>query len=368
MTAPDTLPPELAELGELLREDPPAPRRGVGPRARRARGRRLPPAAAPLAVVAPQDRTGALLVPAVGFACVALLVVGLVRRSTTVAAAETSAGVVAERRRGRAAAAPRSARRPPASQPRPPSPARRGRRGSPSSDGRRQPRAGAQRRAHAGRAPARDRASGRRDPAGDRRRRRLRRLLVGGQRRRPGGSFELRIPAPRLQRGARRALAARPRFASGPRRRATSPRSRSPRAAACARRGASARDCCAALADATTRQRDRGVKAAPAHGQRAHRDGSRVGRAGSTTAPRYANVSVALVAERDGRRGRGGDDGRWTPGDALRDAVRVLEVAAGIALIVLALALPLALLGALGGARRPRGSGPRRRERALDMA
>ena len=25
MTAPDTLPPELAELGELLREDPPRP-------------------------------------------------------------------------------------------------------------------------------------------------------------------------------------------------------------------------------------------------------------------------------------------------------------------------------------------------------
>ncbi len=56
MTAPDTLPPELAELGELLREDPPAPRPGVGPRARRPRGGRLPPAAAPLAVGGPQAR------------------------------------------------------------------------------------------------------------------------------------------------------------------------------------------------------------------------------------------------------------------------------------------------------------------------
>ena len=80
----------------------------------------------------------------------------------------------------------------------------------------------------------------------------------------------------------------------------------------------------------------------------------------------YANVSVELVADRRAT-GAAGDDGRWTPGDALADAVRVLEVAAGIAVIVLAIALPLALLAALA-ALLARMLGHRRRERALDMA
>jgi hypothetical protein len=73
------------------------------------------------------------------------------------------------------------------------------------------------------------------------------------------------------------------------------------------------------------------------------------------------------VADRDGSAGPSDDGGRWTPGDALADSLRVLEVAAGIAVIVLAIALPLALLAAIaaGGARLARG---RRRERALDMA
>jgi hypothetical protein len=79
----------------------------------------------------------------------------------------------------------------------------------------------------------------------------------------------------------------------------------------------------------------------------------------------YANVAVELVAERGGA--AAADDGRWTPGDALDDAVRVLEVAAGIALIVLALLAPLALLGGLG-ALTARMLGHRRRERALDLA
>jgi hypothetical protein len=80
----------------------------------------------------------------------------------------------------------------------------------------------------------------------------------------------------------------------------------------------------------------------------------------------YANVSVELVADRRGAAGPV-DDGRWTPGDALRDAVRVLEVAAGIAVIVLALLIPLALLAGLG-AVGSRMLGHRRRDRALDMA
>ena len=62
-----------------------------------------------------------------------------------------------------------------------------------------------------------------------------------------------------------------------------------------------------------------------------------------------------------------GDDGRWTPGDAFADAVRVLEVAAGIALLVLAIALPLAILAGLAVVAA-RVTGRRRRERALDLA
>ena len=61
------------------------------------------------------------------------------------------------------------------------------------------------------------------------------------------------------------------------------------------------------------------------------------------------------------------DDGRWTPREALGDALRVLEVAGGILLVALAVLLPLLLLAvplvllARRGARRGR-------ERALDGA
>ena len=79
----------------------------------------------------------------------------------------------------------------------------------------------------------------------------------------------------------------------------------------------------------------------------------------------YANVTVGLVVDRSS--GAAAGDGSWTPGDALRDAVRVLEVAAGVALIAVAVALPLALLALFGGLAA-RIAGRRRRERALDMA
>src|SRR5688500_18213119 len=76
MTAPDTLPPELAELGELLREDPPRPdpawARELDTRA--AAGFPRPPRRSPWAVLKTHRRA---LVPVVSFACVALLVVGL---------------------------------------------------------------------------------------------------------------------------------------------------------------------------------------------------------------------------------------------------------------------------------------------------
>lgn len=81
----------------------------------------------------------------------------------------------------------------------------------------------------------------------------------------------------------------------------------------------------------------------------------------------FASVAVALLAEdADGIAATEDEDG-WTPGEAARDALAILELAAGIALVALAVAAPLGLLLALGfgsarwGARR-------RRERALDLA
>jgi len=79
---------------------------------------------------------------------------------------------------------------------------------------------------------------------------------------------------------------------------------------------------------------------------------------------RLANYSrVSVTVRGNGKAEQGG--GTWSPGDAAGDALRVLEVIAGIALIALAVATPLALLGAaiLFGARVTR---TRRRESALD--
>ena len=59
------------------------------------------------------------------------------------------------------------------------------------------------------------------------------------------------------------------------------------------------------------------------------------------------------------------DDGKWTPGDALRDAGRVLEVIAGGAVVALAVLIPLLLLGGAALVTR-RFTGRRGRERVLD--
>ena len=77
----------------------------------------------------------------------------------------------------------------------------------------------------------------------------------------------------------------------------------------------------------------------------------------------HSNISVAVVG--DPAAGAEEDDGSWTPGDAARDAVRVLEVAAGVLLIALAVGLPLALLAALALVLA-RLTQRRRRERLLD--
>jgi Domain of unknown function (DUF4349) len=78
----------------------------------------------------------------------------------------------------------------------------------------------------------------------------------------------------------------------------------------------------------------------------------------------YANLTVQVVAE---RRAAAAPAGGWSPRDAWHDALRVLEVAAGIALIAFAVALPLVLLGAPAWVATRRLT-RRRRERALDLA
>ena len=77
----------------------------------------------------------------------------------------------------------------------------------------------------------------------------------------------------------------------------------------------------------------------------------------------YSNISVAVVG--DPSAGAVVDDGNWSPGDAAKDAVRVLEVVAGVLLIALAVGLPLALLAALALVLA-RLMQRRRRERLLD--
>ena len=80
----------------------------------------------------------------------------------------------------------------------------------------------------------------------------------------------------------------------------------------------------------------------------------------------YATIDVRVRGDR--RSGAVAPPaGRWTPGDALHDAGRVLEVVAGVALIAAAVALPLAVLAAIA-AVLSRLLTRRRRERALEMA
>jgi len=62
----------------------------------------------------------------------------------------------------------------------------------------------------------------------------------------------------------------------------------------------------------------------------------------------YATIGLELtgVARKHATVPSGGP---WTPGDAAHDAARVLEVSAGVALIALAVLVPLSLVGAAGG-------------------
>jgi hypothetical protein len=382
MTAPDTLPPELAELGELLREEPPRPDPAWARRldSRVAAGFPRPPRRSPWAILKAHRRA---LVPVVSFACVALLVVGIASMdlstddsgsssgggggggsvslpetsgSDEAAGGSSSAGVREARKQEDSAsstAAPRVR----------PAPVPGG--GSPGSDGRRNR---FQERSAALTLAARP---GRIEDVADG----ILRVtdaaggfvasstVSGGTG--SGGSFELRIPVGRLD----KAVADLSRLATV-RERTQSSRDITAETLTARERLREAKrereGLLRALARATTINETEAVKARLRTVNRelavARQSLRRV-----ENRANYANVSVDLVATRDDGTVAPVDDGRWTPGDALDDSLRVLEVAAGIAVIVLAIALPLALLAAIaaGGARLARG---RRRERALDMA
>ena len=78
----------------------------------------------------------------------------------------------------------------------------------------------------------------------------------------------------------------------------------------------------------------------------------------------YSTIGVSLVADRKAGGAVGGNDD-WSPGDALKDAGRVLEVTASVLLVAGAVALPLGLVALLVWFATRQAS-HRRRERALD--
>ena len=86
-----------------------------------------------------------------------------------------------------------------------------------------------------------------------------------------------------------------------------------------------------------------------------------------TSLRRRADLATVSLTVRGGgdNGGATGGGGRWTPGDAAGDALRVLEVLAGVTLIGLAVLLPAGLIG-LAAALGLRLGRRRRREAALD--
>ena len=102
-----------------------------------------------------------------------------------------------------------------------------------------------------------------------------------------------------------------------------------------------------ALSKATTAQEVSSLRARIADNRRALQRYQRELNAVRNRA-NYATIGLELtgVARKHAAVPGGGS---WTPGDAAHDAVRVLEVSAGVALIALAVLLPLTLVGAAGG-------------------
>jgi hypothetical protein len=81
----------------------------------------------------------------------------------------------------------------------------------------------------------------------------------------------------------------------------------------------------------------------------------------------YATVDLEIRGTKPSGATPADPGDRWTPGDAAGDAVRVLEVIAGVLVIVLAIILPIAAIGVLAWIV-VRISTRRRRERALEGA
>ncbi len=120
------------------------------------------------------------------------------------------------------------------------------------------------------------------------------------------------------------------------------------------------------LEDATTLQAAAALRAR-LRDVSAEIEAARAGVRRVTNRSAFATVSVALVADSAAAPAGEEDDGSWGPGDAADDALRVLEVVAGVALVALAVLLPLALVVALLLLAARWGS-RRGRERALDLA
>ena len=367
MTAPDTLPPELEELGSLLREDPPRP----DPQWARELDRRAAAGFPRPSRRSPWSRLKlprAVLLPAMGVACTVLLVVGLASvdlgseddmGSSGGGGASGGDASISSRedstRGGRQSAGASSLAQPKSTAPSPGG-------GNPRSDSRqsRKQERSASMTLEAEPREVEDVADGIvrvTDNAGGF----VASSSVSG---RDGGSFELRIPTDRLQKALAdlSALAhVRDRTQSSRDITAESVSARARLREARSEREGLLRQ----LATADTTNETESIKA------RLRAVNARIGSARASVRridnrASYANVAVSLVP--DGSSGAAAaDDGRWTPGDALGDAVRVLEVAAAIALLALAVALPIAVVAGLAiGAARV--SGRRRRERALDVA
>jgi len=373
MTGPDTvLPPELAELGDLLQEDPPRPdplwARELDDRA--VAGFPRPPRRSRRARLKPLRRA---LIPAVGFACAMFLAVGVATLTVSgedqsesggsgAAQSESSGSAAGDESSGGSAASsvedmgaesrltrPRSV---------PPSPGG----GSPGSDSRaarKQERSAALTLATS-RAEIEDVADAIvrvTDAVGGFV---VSSSVAGGSA--AGGAFELRVPSARLP----KALADLSGLAHV-RERTQATRDITAQSVSARERLRESREeregLLRALARATTLNETESIRARLRTVNREISSArASVRRVDNRAA--FANVSVTLVADRSSGAVTGD---RWTPADALDDALRVLEVAAGIALIVLSIALPLAIVALLAGAAA-RLLGRRRRERALDAA
>jgi hypothetical protein len=387
MTVPDTLPPELAELGELLREDPPRPGEDWTRRLdeRAAAGFPEPPRAVRRARRERRRRFAALrpaLAPAIAVLLLGVVIAVPVALNSgdmddagggsgeSASSGGSGGGALpalkkrstAERAGGGAASGPEPAlqRDSAASIPVPPTPGG----GSPLSDARRERRVERSAAITLG-APARevaDVADGVvrvTDALGG--------FVADSSVYSAAGSdahasFELRIPTARLP----RALADLSRLAHV-RERSQAARDITAQAVSAADRLQEARkerqSLLRQLGRAVTLNETESIKARLRLVNRRIAAARASVRRVSNRAS-FANVSVSVVADAGSGAAPGGS---WTPRDAFRDAVRVLEVAAGVFLIALALLIPLALvagLGWLGGRVAVR----RRRERALDVA